>query len=90
MRDGFQCTFIDGEGRRCPSRAFLQLHHEQAHALGGLPTLENLRLLCGPHNRLLAERDFGRAHQERFTGRKPGPKVWVAEHEMLPQEHAAP
>jgi hypothetical protein len=26
-------------------------------------------MLCGAHNRLLAERDFGRAHQERFTRR---------------------
>ena len=72
-RDGGQCTYVDGEGRRCACRAFLQLHHEQAHALGGLATLENLRLLCGPHNRLLAERDFGRSHQERFAERKSSP-----------------
>jgi 5-methylcytosine-specific restriction endonuclease McrA len=65
LRDGEQCTYVDEEGRRCPCRAFLQVHHELAHALGGRSTLENLRLLCGAHNRLLAERDFGRVHQER-------------------------
>jgi hypothetical protein len=32
--------------------------------------MENLRLLCGAHNRLLAERDFGRAHQERCVAGK--------------------
>jgi len=66
-RDGWQCTYRDGEGNRCASRAFLQLHHEHAHALGGPSTIDNLRLLCASHNRLLAERDFGRAHQERFA-----------------------
>jgi 5-methylcytosine-specific restriction endonuclease McrA len=71
MRDDCQCTYVDDEGRRCPSRAFLQLHHQQAYAFGGASTLENLRLLCGPHNRLLAEQDFGRAHQERFTNLNP-------------------
>jgi hypothetical protein len=69
FRDRGQCTYVDDEGRRCASRAFLQLHHELAHALGGLSTLENLRLLCGSHNRLLAERDFGRAHQQRCVSR---------------------
>jgi 5-methylcytosine-specific restriction endonuclease McrA len=72
-RDGFQCTYIDEDGHRCPSRAFLQIHHEHAHALGGPATLENLRLLCGSHNRLLAEMDFGRTHQERVLQRKPRP-----------------
>jgi 5-methylcytosine-specific restriction endonuclease McrA len=70
-RDDFRCTYVDGEGRRCPSRAFLQVHHEHAYALGGPSTFENLRLLCSAHNRLLAERDFGRAHQELFTRRRP-------------------
>jgi hypothetical protein len=70
MRDGDRCTYVDEEGRRCPSRAFLQLHHEQAYALGGASTFENLRLLCGPHNRLLAERDFGRVHQARCIASK--------------------
>jgi 5-methylcytosine-specific restriction endonuclease McrA len=69
-RDKEQCTYVDCEGRRCPSRSFLQLHHEHAHALGGASTFENLRLLCGAHNRLLAEQDFGRAHQMRCIARQ--------------------
>lgn len=80
-RDGNQCTYVDDEGGRCPSRAFLQLHHEQPHALGGPSTAENLRLLCGPHNRLLAERDFGRAHQDQFinSARPPKPEPAAVE-----------
>ncbi len=51
---------IAGEnGQRCTARAFLQVHHECPWARGGEDTVENLRLLCAAHNRLLAERDFG-------------------------------
>jgi 5-methylcytosine-specific restriction endonuclease McrA len=72
-RDGRRCTYVDGEGQRCPATAFLQVHHEHAHALGGPSTLENLRIVCGAHNRWLAEQDFGRAHQRRFIeSRAPG------------------
>ncbi|HVH43874.1 MAG TPA: hypothetical protein VM925_16085 [Labilithrix sp.] len=34
-RDGEQCTFTDDDGRRCPSRAFLELDHVTSRALGG-------------------------------------------------------
>ncbi len=59
-RDGLQCTYVSADGERCPSRAFLQFHHEQAWALGGKTTTGNSRILCGAHNRLLAEQDFGK------------------------------
>ena len=48
------------------------------HALGGLPSVRNLRLMCRSHNALLAERSYGRAFmlariaQKRTTG---DPKV---------------
>ena len=61
-RDGGQCTFVSPDGRRCQSREHLELHHEDPFALGGPPTVENLRLLCHTHNALLAERDFGPAY----------------------------
>jgi hypothetical protein len=59
-RDGEQCTFVDEEGRRCPSRAFLELDHVESRALGGSDEASNLRVLCRPHNRLHAEAVFGR------------------------------
>jgi len=66
-RDGGQCTFTNAQGQRCATRGFLEVHHhDTAHACGGAATVENLRLMCAPHNALLAERDMGR----RFMVRK--------------------
>jgi hypothetical protein len=53
-RDGWQCNYVSPEGRRCTARGFLQFDHKHRWADGGLDTPENLRVLCGPHNRLLA------------------------------------
>lgn len=58
-RDGACCTFIGDNGERCSSSAFLQIHHVHAWAKGGADSLDNLRLLCSAHNRLLGELDFG-------------------------------
>ncbi|HXK16250.1 MAG TPA: HNH endonuclease [Polyangiaceae bacterium] len=63
-RDGASCSFVCDDGERCGARAFLQIHHEEAWAKGGPDTLDNLRLVCAAHNRLLAEREFGAAHVE--------------------------
>jgi 5-methylcytosine-specific restriction endonuclease McrA len=70
-RDGLRCTYVSEVGCLCSSRAFLQIHHEEAWASGGASIPENLRLLCAVHNRLLAERDFGSAHvAERLAARR--------------------
>jgi HNH endonuclease len=61
-RDGLRCSFVSDGGCRCSARSFLQIHHEHPWAKGGDATSTNLRLLCAAHNRLLAERDFGREH----------------------------
>jgi hypothetical protein len=64
-RDGCSCAFVGSDGQRCRARAFLQFHHRRAWAHGGSESADNLQVLCQAHNRLLAERDFGRAHVER-------------------------
>jgi hypothetical protein len=61
-RDGEQCTFVDAEGRRCTSRAFLELDHRESRALGGRDDAANLRVLCRGHNALHAEEVFGRGY----------------------------
>jgi 5-methylcytosine-specific restriction endonuclease McrA len=61
-RDASQCTFVDGEGRRCSERRFLTLEHRHPFALGGLPTVENLCLLCASHNAYTARQVFGQEH----------------------------
>jgi hypothetical protein len=64
-RDDSQCTFVDGEGRRCAERRFLTLEHRTPFALGGRSTLENLCLLCAAHNLENARRVFGEPYIER-------------------------
>ncbi|MFZ5896721.1 MAG: HNH endonuclease [Myxococcota bacterium] len=65
QRDGAQCSFIDSHGRRCSERRFITIEHKLPFARGGAPTLENLCLLCSPHNSYTAELAFGTEHVER-------------------------
>jgi len=70
-RDGNRCTFVDDRGQRCRETRLLQLHHIEAHANGGDPSVENLTQRCQAHNALAAEQDFGRAFiQRQRDGRK--------------------
>ncbi len=61
-RDGEQCSYVDAEGNRCPSRAFLELDHVHSKALGGTDDAANLRVRCRAHNQHHAEQVFGRQH----------------------------
>ncbi len=56
VRDGFRCTFIAADGTRCDATRHLQIDHIRPFALGGKHVPENLRLLCGAHNRVEADR----------------------------------
>ena len=59
-RDEGICTFVDPEtGQRCGSRHLLQIDHIQPFAMGGTSSADNLRLLCGAHNRHRARKSFG-------------------------------
>lgn len=58
-RDGGQCTFVSGEGQRCPGREALEFDHIEAFARGGRATVSGVRLLCRAHNQLAAERTYG-------------------------------
>ncbi|MDB5217637.1 MAG: hypothetical protein JWO86_5564, partial [Myxococcaceae bacterium] len=64
-RDSATCTFVDAEGRRCPSRANLELDHIISRGLGGGDEATNLRVRCRAHNRLHAEEVFGKEHIAR-------------------------
>ena len=59
VRDKGRCTYTGPDGKRCESMHNLQVDHIVPFARGGTATLRNLRLLCGKHNRLNAERVFG-------------------------------
>jgi len=70
-RDGGRCAWTSPDGHRCGSRWRVEIDHIDAAALGGPSTPENLRLACEAHNRLHAERTFGRAFMGRFRRRRP-------------------
>lgn len=72
-RDGHRCTHVDEAGNRCVARAFLQLDHIVPRARGGTDEIENLRVVCGAHNRLYAEESFGKRYvAERIEARRAG------------------
>ena len=48
------CEYTDPlTGRRCNSKHGIQLDHRTEFALGGEHSVENVRVLCGVHNRLI-------------------------------------
>ena len=49
-RDDGQCTFVSESGHRCESRELIEFDHRVPLAKGGETTVENVRLLCRPHN----------------------------------------
>jgi IS5 family transposase len=69
-RDGERCTFVSADGHRCNETGMLEFDHQDAFARGGLPTPDNVRLLCRAHNQLQAERTFGRDFMQRARGRR--------------------
>ena len=64
-RDGGACTYVDPDsGRRCGEQRWLQLDHIVPRCRGGTSTADNLRLLCAPHNRLMAREILGDAFMD--------------------------
>jgi hypothetical protein len=61
-RDGWRCSFVAEEGRRCNARGFLEFDHKIPRGCGGSSEAKNLRLLCRAHNRWAAERAYGKAY----------------------------
>jgi hypothetical protein len=66
-RDDGQCAFVAPDGRRCTERTFLEFHHLQPYAKGGLATVENISLRCRRHNQYEAEVVFGKHEAARAS-----------------------
>src|SRR5690606_5205373 len=77
-RDAGRCAYTDDRGRRSPETGSLQLHHREAHAMGGPDSVDSLELRCPPHNLLAAEQDFGRSHMDRKRGKAPPSRAGAA------------
>ena len=58
-RDGGACTYVSEDGRRCGSTWQVELDHRVEFGRGGEATVDNVRLLCRPHNQYLAECTYG-------------------------------
>lgn len=67
---GHRCEHVDeASGIRCDSQFQLQVDHIFPVALGGADTPENLRILCGVHNRVVAQAfGFFRMNSEKNYG----------------------
>ena len=70
VRDGRQCTFEAADGTRCQSKKGLEIDHIVPYSAGGTHDPSNLRLLCGAHNRLMAERALGKHVMQPFWRRQ--------------------
>lgn len=59
-RAGYQCEYRGPDGTRCRARAGLEIEHTLPFAIHRTHDEKYLRLYCGPHNRLAAEKVFGK------------------------------
>jgi len=64
-RDGLQCSFVSADGHRCSERNGLEFHHRKPYAKGGEHSVDNIALMCRPHNGYVAELDYGAEHMQR-------------------------
>jgi len=76
-REGGCCTFKSNKGNVCGSQRGLHFDHIVPFACGGESTAENLRLRCAAHNRLEADRQFGRGFMDQKVqeARSAAPQV---------------
>jgi 5-methylcytosine-specific restriction endonuclease McrA len=70
VRDHGQCSFVAADGTQCQCKKGLQVDHMVPFAAGGTHDPSNLRLLCGAHNRLAAERTLGKHVMQPFWRRQ--------------------
>jgi hypothetical protein len=66
-RDQGRCTWPMGDGAMCGATHRLEFDHDLEVALGGKPTVGNVRLLCKRHNLMKAEQHLGRTFMAKFT-----------------------
>jgi 5-methylcytosine-specific restriction endonuclease McrA len=68
-RDKGRCAYVGSNGVRCAATHHLQIDHIVPYARGGTNSVHNLRLLCERHNKLEAERVYGKGAMKRFRAR---------------------
>ncbi|HSN14565.1 MAG TPA: HNH endonuclease signature motif containing protein, partial [Anaeromyxobacteraceae bacterium] len=75
IRDQGRCQYPLESGEICGSTHRLQFDHIEPRALGGPPTVDNIRVTCALHNDLAARLVFGEEWMEscKRRGRSPPP-----------------
>lgn len=71
-RAGGRCEWRLDSGEVCGCTTRVELDHVVPRARGGPSTIENLRVLCRPHNVLAARRAFGDAVMDRYSRHPAG------------------
>ncbi|BDG05184.1 HNH endonuclease [Anaeromyxobacter oryzae] len=66
-RDGGRCQFRLPSGEICGSTHQLEFDHIEPVALGGVSTVENVRIVCRSHNIISARRVFGDDWMDRYA-----------------------
>jgi hypothetical protein len=69
-RDEGRCAFA-GRSGRCTERGFLEFHHAEPYAVGGVATAANIQLRCRAHNAYEARLFFGPEKAEVVRERRP-------------------
>jgi hypothetical protein len=79
VRDLGRCAFVGTGGHRCEARAFLEFHHVRPYAAGGEPTVQNVQLRCGRHNRYEERVYFAREEvADDCSGPGIGARRWAS------------
>lgn len=91
-RDGDQCRYVDGNGRRCTERRGLQFHHYEPFGRGGDHDPAKIGLLCAAHNAYLAELEYGKEKIERYRRsgsrvREPAPVLFCCQPSWALSQH---
>ena len=73
LRDSGRCQWKMADGGICGSTHRVELDHVLPVGRGGRATVENLRVLCGPHNDLAAREAYGDDWMNQFTRRGDRP-----------------
>ena len=66
-RDGYQCTAIKSNGKRCPNKENLEVDH---HRAGDDHSENNLRTLCYFHHKAKSSREGGEAKAKKLEENK--------------------
>jgi 5-methylcytosine-specific restriction endonuclease McrA len=67
LRDSGRCQYRLASGEVCGCTRRLQYDHVIPRALGGPSTVDNVRLVCAPHNLLAARLALGDEVMDRYT-----------------------